>query len=71
MVTLMAMKLANDVSFDIRKPGVLIKTLLCWDPATTLKYFHTIYNGMTVNTLKTLGTERHQKYIEAALDGRV
>lgn len=54
---------------DVRKPGVMLKNLMNLDPSTTIKV--TITYGMFINVLRSLGTERHYKYLERALDGDV
>lgn len=71
-LTLKKLMIADGPDLNTRQHMALMNLLFCWDPASTTKYFHQTFEyGMTLTTLRNLGTERHQKYIKQTVAGEV
>lgn len=54
---------------DARNPGIVLKNFFQWDPSTCVKY--SVSYGMCTGVLISLGSERHYKYVEDTVEGKV
>ncbi|GLV46282.1 hypothetical protein CBL_20692 [Carabus blaptoides fortunei] len=52
-----------------RIQGHVIRVLFHWDPASSARYL--IGNIMCLEVLRSLGSERHNHYVQDTLDGKV
>ncbi|GLV32741.1 hypothetical protein CBL_00553 [Carabus blaptoides fortunei] len=48
--------------------GHVLRILFHWDPASSVRYL--IANSMCLGVLRSLGTERHNRYLEDTVDGK-